>query len=340
MEERDIDNGTPPENGAATAPPIGFTQPDPAVGEHLIRVVLDPRSKKWGFFEAPPAVAVAKDVDDAPGVPADQEYPFDDQIEAVNAALRARASAGNQFTTVRDPRSGRWGFHEIPHVAHPVDAAAVPDGVQFPFNTVSEATVGAVNYAAGEPVAVHGGVAVSSMPANARIIGSPGYRARIDGGLYDLDQDELRAVYEQTHRKSGEQARQTAIRYDIPIGQQASAFIELHRRMPRRDRPKLHDWLNERMPGMNKRTRQRHFKCFAIVSSYDWPDMVAQAGEEITGMASILRVARAFSPPPPRKKKTPLKERYLTLRNTVASQRYAEAQQLIEQYDSEDVAVS
>jgi hypothetical protein len=56
--------------------------------------------------------------------------------------------------------------------------------------------------------------------------------------------------------------------------------------------------------------------------------------------ARIVGSPGAFSPPPPRKKKTPLKERYLTLRNTVASQRYAEAQQLIEQYDSEDVAVS
>jgi hypothetical protein len=57
-------------------------------------------------------------------------------------------------------------------------------------------------------------------------------------------------------------------------------------------------------------------------------------------MASILRVARAFSPLVPRKKKTPLRERYLTLRNAVASHRYEEAQQLIEQYDIEDAEAS
>ena len=65
------------------------------------------------------------------------------------------------------------------------------------------------------------------MPANARIIGSPGYRARIDGSLYDLDQDELQAVYERTRRNSGDHARQAAIHYDIPIGQQVHAFCEL-----------------------------------------------------------------------------------------------------------------
>jgi len=293
-------------------------------------------SKRWGFYEPP--VVVEGDAGDVPDVPADLEYPFDDQIEAIHAALKVRASAGHQWRIVSDD-SGRWGFHEIPHVAHPVDADAVPDGVQFHFNTVVEATVGAVNYAAGEPAAIHGGVTVPSMPANVRIVGSPGYRACIDGGLYDLDQDELRAVYEQTHRKSGEQARQTAIHHDIPIGQQASAFIELHRRMPK-PRPKLHDWLDEVMPGMNKRTRQRHFKCFAIVSSYDWPDMVALAEEEITGMASILRVAQRFTKRGPRKPEPSWKKRYLALRNAVALRRYAEAHQLIEQYDSEDAAAS
>jgi hypothetical protein len=59
--------------------------------------------------------------------------------------------------------------------------------------------------------------------------------------------------------------------------------------------------------GNEQHTRQRHLKVFAIVSSDDWPDMVALAREEITGMESILRVAGAFSPPPPRPKKTPLK---------------------------------
>lgn len=87
---------------------------------------------------------------------------------------------------------------------------------------------------------------------------------------------------------------------------------------------------------MSKRTRQRHLKVFAIVSSDDWPDMVATTEIEITGMESILRVARAFSPPPPRKKKTPLKERYLALRDAVLSRKYGEARRLIEQFDDED----
>ena len=57
-------------------------------------------------------------------------------------------------------------------------------------------------------------------------------------------------------------------------------------------------------------------------------------------MESILRAARAFSPPIPRKKKTPPGERYLTLRRAVLLHRYEEAQQLIEQYDNEDAAAS
>ncbi len=64
--------------------------------------------------------------------------------------------------------------------------------------------------------------------------------------------------------------------------------------------------------------------------------MVALAQEEITGMESILRVARVFSPPRPRKKKTPMKERYLMLRDAVRSEKYAEARQLIDQFDDED----
>jgi hypothetical protein len=325
-----------------TEPPphhlIEFT-PVPTTEEHLIRVVLDPASKRWGFFEASPAVVVADEGDDASGVPANTEYPFNDEMEAVHAVLKVRASVGNLLRIVRDPGSGRWGFHEVPRIPRPSDDDAVPDDMQFPFNTVAEATAGAMNHAAGEPVVIDGGVVVPDMPPNARIVGSPGYRACIDGGLYRLRQDELQAVYKRTHRHSDEQARQTAIQYDIPLGQQVSAFMELHRRMPK-PRPKLHDWLDERMPEMNKRTRQRHLKCFAIVSSYDWPDMVALAGEAITGMTSILRVARALSTPVPRMKKTPLKERYLALRWAVLSQEYAEAQQLIEQYDGEDAAAS
>jgi hypothetical protein len=64
---------------------------------------------------------------------------------------------------------------------------------------------------------------------------------------------------------------------NIPIGQQVHAFVELWKKQPRRGRPKLHDYLDEMMPGTNKRTRQRHLKVFAVVSSDDWPDMVALA---------------------------------------------------------------
>jgi hypothetical protein len=122
---------------------------------------------------------------------------------------------------------------------------------------------------------------------------------------------------------------------NIPIGQQVHAFVELWKKQPRRGRPKLHDYLDEMMPGTNKRTRQRHLKVFAVVSSDDWPDMVALAQEAITGMESILWVDRAFSPPPPRKKKN-LKERYLTLRDAVLSENYTEARRLIEQFDGQD----
>jgi hypothetical protein len=293
-------------------------------------------------------VVVADDVDDAPDVPADLEYPFNDQIEAVHAALQVRASAGNLWAIVRDSRSNRWGLHEMPRSAHPTEDDTVPDGVQFPFNTVAEATTGALLHLqpywgdTSTALLIHGGVPVPGMPANARIIGSPGYRACIDGGLYDLDQDELQAVHERTRRQSSELARQNAINYDIPIGQQVHAFRELREKLWPNHRkrssgaPKTNDWLDQMMPGVKKRTRERHFKTFAIVSSDDWPDMVALAQEEITGMESILRVARAFSPPPPRKKKTPMKERYLKLRDAIRSEKYAEARQLIDQFDDED----
>ena len=59
-------------------------------------------------------MVIADDVDDVPEVPDDLEYPFNDQTEAVHAALEARASAGNQFRIVRDRGSGRWGYHEVP----------------------------------------------------------------------------------------------------------------------------------------------------------------------------------------------------------------------------------
>ena len=166
-------------------PLIGFTQPAPVAGDHLIRVVvhMDTKSKKWGFFEVARAVVVADDIDDVPDVPADLEYPFNDLTEAVHAALEVRASAGNQFRIVRDPRSGRWGYHEVPRSVHPAEDDIVPDDVQFPFNTVAEATAGALRHLEpywGDPstaLLIEGGVAVPGMPVNARIIGSPGYRA-------------------------------------------------------------------------------------------------------------------------------------------------------------------
>ena len=74
----------------------------------------------------------------------------------------------------------------------------------------------------------------------------------------------------------------------------------------------MNDWLDEQMPKVPKRRRERHFKTFAIVSSDDWPLILETTEIEITGMDSILAAARAFSPPRPRHKKvrTPLKKRY------------------------------
>jgi hypothetical protein len=69
-----------------------------------------------------------------------------------------------------------------------------------------------------------------------------------------------------------------------------------------------------------------------IVGNYEKSRL---AQEAITGMESILWVDRAFSPPPPRKKKN-LKERYLTLRDAVLSENYTEARRLIEQFDGQD----
>jgi hypothetical protein len=183
----------------AKAPPphplISFTQPAPAAGDHLIRigVCFDTKSKRWGFLEVTRAVVVADDIDDVPAVPADLEYSFGDLTEAVHAALGGRASAGNQFRIARDPGSDRWGYHEVPRSMHPAEDDIVSDDVQFPFNTVAEATAGVLRrfepYWADPSTAllIEGGVAVPGMPANARIVGSPGYRAAIDGGLYDLD---------------------------------------------------------------------------------------------------------------------------------------------------------
>jgi hypothetical protein len=243
-----------------------------------------------------------------------------------------------------DPASKKWGFYS----SYALDERDLSEivGLEYPFNTVEAATIRALQHL--EPhwgdrpfLWIHGGVVVPNMPANARITGSPGYRARIDAGLYNLDLEQLRALHFQTERQMGMQERSLAINYDIPIGQQVLAFYLLWERMPRRSRPKLNDWLDEVMPRVRKRTRQRHVRTFLIVSDEDWPVILATTEIAITGMESILRAARAFRPTPPRKRtKTPLKERYLTLRDLVYRQHYEEARILVLTYDEEDANVA
>ncbi len=222
----------------------------------------------------------------------------------------------------------------------------MPHDVDYRFNTVEAATTGALQYL--EPywnddflLAIHNGVRLPDMPANAVITGSPGYRLRINAGLYDLDEHQLQAEIVGTLQRSDEQARQTAIHHDIPIGQQVHAFCLLHDKLPRKDRLKLHDYLDRMMPEVAKRRRQRHLKTFLIITSDDWPFIQAHAKTaeiEIAGMDSILKAARAYSPPQPRHKKvrTPLKERYVQLRAAVLDRRYEEARRLVLQFDEED----
>ena len=159
-----------------------------------------------GLFSTPPAVVVADDVEDEADVPAGLEHPFNDVGEAVHAALDDRASAGNVFRIVRDPHSGRWGYHEVPRSVHPAEDDTLPDDMQFPFNTVAEATTGALRHLepywgdAQTALLIDAGVAVSGMPSNAENHRLAGYRAGVDGGLYELDQAELQAVHERTDR--------------------------------------------------------------------------------------------------------------------------------------------
>ena len=99
----------------------------------------------------------------------------------------------------------------------------------YRFNTVEAATTGALQYLEpywndGSIHAIHGGVPVTGMPANVVITGSPGYRARIDAGLYDMGVEQLQAVHLQTERQNDVQATQTAITYEIPLGQLVHAF--------------------------------------------------------------------------------------------------------------------
>jgi hypothetical protein len=240
-----------------------------------------------------------------------------------------------------DPVSKRWGFY----TSHPLDRREAEYeellGVQYPYNTVEAATSGAVQslepyWDAGTTLWIHGGVKVPNVPANVHFTGSPGYRAFIDAGLYEIDQEQLRAVHAQTKAQIDALARETAIRLEIPIGQQVHAFSLLWDKMPRRSRPKRNDYLDQMMPRVAKRTRERHVKAFLIVASEDWPAIVRTTEVKITGLVSILKAARIYSPPPPRRKKTPMKQRYLELRGLVYLRRYKEARRLVLRFDEED----
>jgi hypothetical protein len=246
-----------------------------------------------------------------------------------------------------DTHSKRWGFFES-QVPFDVERD-VPDDLEYPHNTVEDATVGALRqlevfWGDASILWIHGGVVVPAMPRNARITGSPGYRARIDGGLYDMDQAHRQAEHARTMRQSDGQARQSAIHYDIPLGQQVHAFRELYVRLwPRHRRrrsgaPKLNDFLDEMIPKVKKRRRERHFKTFAIVSSDDWPAILETTDIEITGMESILEAAKAFSPPTPRHKKvrTPVTKRYQELRILLLTRRYEDGRRRALEFDEED----
>jgi hypothetical protein len=244
-----------------------------------------------------------------------------------------------------DTHSKRWGFFESQVPFDP--ERDVPDNLKYQFDTVGDATIGALRHLEllwgdASILWIHGGVPVPDMPRNARITGSPGYRARIDAGLYEMDQAQLQAEHGRTIRRSDGQARQTAIVHDIPIGQQVHAFRELYERLwPRHRRhgaPKLNVWLDEMMPKVKKRKRERHFKTFAIVSSDDWPVILETTDIEITGMDSILTVARSFSPPRPRHKKvrTPLTKRYQELRFLLLARRYEDGRRRALEFDEED----
>jgi len=82
----------------------------------------------------------------------------------------------------------RWGYYP----SHTIADDEVPSDVEYRYNTVEAATTGALQYLkpywddGSDALVIHNGVRVSNMPANAVITGSPGYRARIDAGLYDM----------------------------------------------------------------------------------------------------------------------------------------------------------
>jgi hypothetical protein len=100
----------------------------------------------------------------------------------------------------------------------------------------------------------------------------------------------------------------------------------------------MNDFLDEMMPTVNKRTRERHLRTFLIVSSQDWLVILSTTEVKITGMVSILEAARIYARPtaPKRRKKTPLKQRYVELRNLVYTRRYEDARRLVLRFDGED----
>jgi hypothetical protein len=263
--------------------------------------------------------------------------PGDDRVIRVVFDDRPDWPAPRIRRPVDQPR--RWGFYP----SHATAGDEVPDDVAYCFNTVEAATIGALQYLApywndDSLLVIHNGVRVSDMPSNAVVTGSPGYRAKIDAGLYDMGLEQLQAVQFQTERQIDALARQTAINQEVPLGQLVHALCLVWEKLPRRSRPKMHDWLDEVMPRVTKRKRQRHLRTFLIVSSEDWPSILRTTEVEITGMDSILRAARMYSgqTSPPRKRRTTMTERYLAVREAVIRGDLVEAQQLVAKYDRED----
>jgi hypothetical protein len=241
-----------------------------------------------------------------------------------------------------DPKSKRWGFYP----SHQFDRREAEFeelvGQEYPFNTVEAATMGAMKYLepywhVGSTSWIVGGVVVPNIPPSVHVIGSPGYRARIDAGLYDLNQEQLQHVHAQTEDQFRAQTRLSTINYEIPVGQQVHAFCLLWEKLPRQSRPKMNDFLDQMMPKLSRRTRQRHLRAFLIVSSEDWPLIVRFTEVEITGLGSILEAARIYAGPnPPKRKSTPMKQRYMELRNLVYTRRYDDARRLVLRFDEED----
>ena len=217
----------------------------------------------------------------------------------------------------------------------------MPDNVEYRCNTVEAATTGALQYL--EPywnddssLVIHNGVRVSDMPSNAVVTGSPGYRARIDAGLYDMDLEQLQAVYLQIERQINANARQAAVSYEVPLGQLIHAFCLMWEKLPKQSRPRMHDWLDERMQRTSKRKRQRHLRTFLIVSSDDWPSILRTTEVAITGMERSGTHIRGAHKAATEEANTG-DGAYLALREAVIRGDLVEARQLVGKYDREDV---